>query len=383
MTTVRTPAPRGLPPVPATYNSLVRAAALLVMALGVAGAAFGQVDPKTALLEQEGFTALNAGQTERAADAFRAALTADPRNARLHLGAGVAAWLQHLDLQAKTELERALDLDPRQDEARRFLGLVDYRMGDIGAAIAVYETLVAHQPGVQEPTATLDRWRRERDLQSRMRTAVGNHFIVSFEGPAEAELADKALESLDRAYWRIGQALGVYPANPVAVVLYTGEQFRDITRSPPWAAGAYDGTIRVPMRGALGRDAELDRVLAHEFTHALVRGFGARPIPTWLNEGLATALEADDLSWAESRLARVARPPSVTVLAGSFGRLSGADAEVAYASSAVAVARLLDTAGGIAVANLVRDLAGGTDFEAAFARRMPWMFADFAASLIR
>src|SRR5262249_61687476 len=115
--------------------------------------------------------------------------------------------------------------------------------------------------------------------------ALGSHFTVSFEGPEEASLASEALEMLDRAYWRIGQLLGVYPSDPIPVVLYTGEQFRDVTRSPSWAAGADDGIIRVPMRGALDKSAELDRVLAHEFTHALVRTLAARNLPTWLDEG--------------------------------------------------------------------------------------------------
>ena len=65
----------------------------------------------------------------------------------------------------------------------------------------------------------------------------------------------------------------------ISVVLYTSEQFRDITRAPSWAAGAYDGTIRVPMRGALDEETELDRVLAHEFTHSLVRTLATRSLP--------------------------------------------------------------------------------------------------------
>src|SRR4029077_4668389 len=122
--------------------------------------------------------------------------------------------------------------------------------------------------------------------------------------PAEAALAAKALDSLEHAYWRISDTLGTYPAQPIAVVLYTGEQFRDITRSPEWAAGAYDGTIRVPMRGALDDEKELDRVLSHELAPALVRTLSPSAIPTWLNEGLATVFESDDLEWAERRVAQ-------------------------------------------------------------------------------
>ena len=250
-----------------------------------------QIDPRTALLERAGFDALNRGQARVAAETFREAIAADPKNAMLHLGAAMAAVLERRDRDAKDELERALALDKTLTGARVLLGQVQYRMGDRTGAMRTYETVVAEVPDNTEARATLARWRREAELHDRMQQAVGSHFTVSFEGPAEAALAAAALESLDKAYWRIGELLGTYPSDPIGVVLYTTEQFRDVTRSPTWAAGAYDGTIRVPMRGALDNPAELDRVLAHEFTHALVRTLATRGVPAWLNEGLAAALE--------------------------------------------------------------------------------------------
>src|SRR2546425_8800921 len=77
------------------------------------------------------------------------------------------------------------------------------------------------------------------------------HFTVLFEGPAEQRLAAAAVDALEAAYWRIGTALLAYPPTVITVVLYTDEQFRDVTRSPAWAGGVFDGKIRVPMRGAL------------------------------------------------------------------------------------------------------------------------------------
>jgi hypothetical protein len=167
----------------------------------------------------------------------------------------------------------------------------------------------------------------------------------------------------------------------VPVVLYTREQFRDITRSPQWAAAAFDGIIRVPMRDAETKGEDLDRVLAHEFAHALIRSLAARNLPTWLNEGLATALEADDLSWASAAVARADVMPPLSRLSGSFGQLNGAAAQLAYATSALAARRLLDEAGGPAVANLLRDLGAGVEFEAAFLHRIQRSFADFQASI--
>lgn len=357
-------------------------AAILVLACAIPCVATvsAQIDPQSALYERAGWDALAKGQAAQAAAAFREALAASPKDARLHLGAGMAAALQRRDTDAKDEFEAALALDPKLNDARTQLGLIHYRLGDPLSAIRTYETLVADAPDDANAAATLDRWKREQALHDRMRDAIGSHFTVSFDGPAETALAQEALQSLDRAYWRIGQELGTFPNEPIRVVLYTTEQFRDVTRSPSWAAAAYDGTIRVPMRGALDDPKELDRVLAHEFTHALIRTLAARNVPTWLNEGIAAALEAGDLDWANKFQEQTRKVP-LRALQSGFGRFTGDQAALAYAASARAARRLLDEAGGFAVANLLRDLGAGVAFDAAFEHRMQRSFADFQAEL--
>src|ERR1700730_18280221 len=117
---------------PTRIISMVRISAFLTLAMflwlpPVAGA---QVDPRTALLERDGFQALAAGQTRRAAEAFREAIAADPANARLHLGAGAAAFLERRDDDAKEALDRALALNPELAQAREVLGQVLRRQGD-------------------------------------------------------------------------------------------------------------------------------------------------------------------------------------------------------------------------------------------------------------
>jgi tetratricopeptide (TPR) repeat protein len=359
-----------------------RIAAVVAVALCASDAGAGtQVDPKTALLERAAWDALNAGRLHAAAEVFRDALAADPKNAWLHLGAATAAYLERRDEDARDEATRALALDAKLAKARALLGQVLHRMGDAPAAIRAYETLTAETPDDVDAVAALARWRREAELHDRMQQAIGSHFTVSFEGPQDAALAEQALASLDRAYWRIGQALGTYANMPVPVVLYTAEQFSDITRSPSWAAGAYDGTIRVPMRGALDNAAELDRVLAHEFTHALVRTLATRGVPAWLNEGLAAALETGQPSAAERRVADTHAGLPLAQLQAPFGRLAGDDAQLAYATSALAARRLLEEAGGFAVATLLRDLGDGVPFETAFLHRIQRTFADFQAGV--
>jgi len=340
-----------------------------------------QASPRVGMLEQAGWKAIDSGNFKAAIEAFAEATRLEPKNAALWLGAGTAEFLLRHDPEAKAHLQRALDLDPKLTIARAQMAQVVKRQGDLTEAIRLYEIVAAELPGDRGVRDTLDRWKREKDLHERMRLEIGDHFTVSFEGPEDAAMAAQALESLNKAFWRICDVFGTFPVKSIPVVLYSGEQFSDITRSPKWAAGAFDGIIRVPMRGADEKGDDLDRVLAHEFTHALIRSLATRGLPTWLNEGLASVLESDDLSWATSRMEKVEKAPSLKALSSSFSRLGGADAQVAYAASAMAAKRLLDEAGGAAIASLLRDLGDGIEFEAAFLHRIQRSLSDFEASL--
>lgn len=340
-----------------------------------------QNSPRVAILEHDGWAAIKAGQGPAATEAFREAIKLDPKNAWLRLGAGTAEFLQRHDAEAKVLLAQALDLDPTLTRARAQLAQVVKRQGDLREAIRLYELVAVEAPDDAAVRETLERWKRERELHDRMRIEVGDHFTVSFEGAEDAAMAAQALASLNRAFWRITDVFGAYPSRSIPVVLYSGEQFRDITRSPQWAAAAFDGTIRVPMRGAGEKGEDLDRVLAHEFSHALIRSLATRGLPTWLNEGLAAVLESDHLNWATAIMSTASSTPSLTTLAAPFGKLSGAEAQVAYAASALAARRLLDEAGGGAVANLLRDLGDGVPFEQAFLHRIQKSLAEFQESL--
>jgi tetratricopeptide (TPR) repeat protein len=350
----------------------------LLLALAVLAA---QNSPRVAMLEQAGWDALKANRLQIAADAFREAIALDPKNAALRVGAGMAAALQRRDEDARAHFEQALVLDPKLTVARAQLAQVVRRQGDYQEAIRLLEIVAAESPGDAAVRELLERWQRERDLHERMRLEVGDFFTVSFEGPEDAALASQALESLTRAYWRICDVFSAFPPKSIPVVLYTREQFRDVTRSPQWAAAAYDGIIRVPMRGAGEKGEDLDRVLAHEFTHALIRSLATRNLPAWLNEGLASVLESDDLDWATHIVGKAGFVPPLRRLTPPFAKLSGGDAQLAYAASALAARRLLDEAGGTAVANLLRDLGAGIEFEDAFQRRIQKSLAEFEASL--
>jgi tetratricopeptide (TPR) repeat protein len=358
----------------------MRAALMVVLltASAIATGASQSMDP--AVAAREGFAAIAAGRAQEAAVRFDEALKTAPRDATLLLGAGVAARMLGRADAARNYLLTALESEPGLTAASLVLGEILYRSGDLEGAIHAYELALA-QPGIEAALShrvarKLDGWRKELDLHSRFGQRLGDHFTVMFEGPAEEALAQRAVGILESAYWRIGGALFTYPPGVITVVLYTREQFRDITQSPAWAAGAFDGRIRVPVQGALGNPREFDRVLTHEFTHALIRAVAPAGVPLWLDEGLAVYFEGSDRSGRRETVRQSQTPLPFAQLERSFERLDEARARLAYAQSAVAVEILIAHAGLQGVASLLADIGAGARFADAFERHLFMSYAD-------
>ena len=360
-----------------------RGAAFAFVAMACSAPAVAQGIPGTrAYVEgRKGWEALLDGRHQDAAVAFAAALEAEPRDPSLHLGAGTAAFLLGQPTAAQYSLERALEIAPSLTNASILLADILYRASDIAGAIEVYESALKYAPGDKTVLARLDALRREAAVHSDFLESHGAHFTVLFEGPADAELANRAIEILEAAYWRVSTALSIYPERTITVVLYTQEQFRDITRSPQWAAAAYDGRIRIPVRGADADPRELERVLIHEFTHALVQSLAPRGVPVWLHEGLAVMFEPDGGAWSLEQLSKAPARLPLQRLTDGFGELSGAEARLAYAQSAAMVRALFDSGGPLAVGAVLQDIARGDTFPAAFERRMFMAYDTFIGGL--
>jgi tetratricopeptide (TPR) repeat protein len=315
-------------------------------------------------LAASGWQALRKNDGTTAASMFRQALVFKPSDPVLHLGAGASAHLLGRERDAAIALKQALTLDPHLTPAALLLGEIQYHQGELDAAIHSYETALAALPGNVDITARLERWRGEAGLHRQERRS--DRFTVVFEGRPEELLATRATSVLDRAFWRIGQAIGAYPTDSIKVVLYTERQFVDVTLAPRWSAGAYDGVIRIPVRGASQNLAQFDRIVTHELTHAIVKSIAPVGVPAWLHEGLAQHFEGADASAAAARLKFSGSFP-LAELQGGFGQLTPDEARVVYDESLVAVHLLTET-GAVDIAAMLQDLSAGQTFEQAIER---------------
>jgi tetratricopeptide (TPR) repeat protein len=320
-----------------------RAALSLLLAMVVSLAPAAQSDGTRQAWEQ-GLAAIKSGDGERAASIFRQALEFHPSEGLLHFGAGIASHVLGREDDALRSLKRALELSPRLTDAAKLLGEIQYSAGDVDDAIRSYEQAVAQRPGDLEMRERLDVWRKESSVHRGLTQRNDGRFSIVFEGRTDSELADRAVASLDAAYWRIGRAIGAYPSNPITVTLYTEQQFRDLTRAPEWSSGIFDGRIRIPVKGARQNLRQFDRVLAHELTHAMVTSLAPRGVPAWLHEGLASYFEPQDTASAVKVLS-VTGPVPVGALLESFSRLNEREATAAYAESLLLAEVLMRRAG--------------------------------------
>ncbi len=294
----------------------------------------------------EAWAALERGDADKAAAIFREELDRSPGNAMLNYGAGYAAASLGRTDAAMSYLKHAIECNPRLVQAMVLLSQMAYQAADLDLAVSTLEKAAAIVPRDRGIAQQLDQWRREAALHSRFEERTTARFKVMFEGAAEKAIGDQVAGILESAYWRIGKMTNTYPSETLNVILYTNRQFQDITRAPAWAGGGYDGRIRLPVGGALRSPKTLERVVTHEFVHAVVHNAAGNSLPTWVNEGLASYLESSDRTWVPQVLRRADGRISMEDLAGGFDRFDGDTALVAYAESLVAGQLLCERLGG-------------------------------------
>lgn len=194
---------------------------------------------------------------------------------------------------AAKRLEDALGLEPENVAALMDLATVYFDDGDSAEALTLYEQAVALGGEAGGLSERIEKLRREVAAEANFREFTSRNFRIAYEGKSNAEAARRVLKILTAARREIGSQFS-YPSDPVPVVLYTMDQYRQVTLAPHWSGAVYDGKIRIPLSEETlsdANEANFRRTLYHEFTHALVREIGGDDVPIWLNEGLATYYE--------------------------------------------------------------------------------------------
>jgi tetratricopeptide (TPR) repeat protein len=282
-----------------------------------------------------GWNFLRAKAYETALEQFGRSLNLKPTSAA-YKGSGLALLETGKRSEALADIENSILLDKGDPHAHTLMGSLLYEMNRLEEAEMHFESALEINPENTRATAFLKKIKREA-VEDSFDGKESSNFYVKYEGLENAETGHLLLMVLEEAYYKVGADIGLYPERPVTVILYTNRQFSDVTRSPAWAGGLYDGKIRLPSGGISQKTDELIRVAYHEYTHALVHQATGGNCPTWLNEGLAQLEEGADISRAKNFMQRMGGPVPLGQLEGSFMQLDTSTAQRAYATSLLAV----------------------------------------------
>ena len=314
-----------------------------------------------------GWDAIRNGNFAEAEDHFNRAIELFDQEGSFYIGKGLAQRRLKKDQEALESLLAGLQLNPDDPSGYKILGEIYYDQNDFEKAAAAWEKAAQLDPRDALLSARLEKIKREGELFSQFRKGETPHFNLLFEGGESAELARRVLRLLEDAYWEIGQALSYYPEKTIFAILYTDQQFRDVTKSPAWTKALFDGKIHLPVGGPIQDESLLKKIIGHEFTHALVHQLSNGKTPTWLNEGLALYFEEKERSGRPGALPSPADPfIPLSELHGSFMSYDEPTARRAYAESGSAAAYLIDRGGFFRVKLLLEKLASGASFSAAF-----------------
>jgi tetratricopeptide (TPR) repeat protein len=249
------------------------------------------------------------------------------------LGRGYALLLESEFSAALDPIERARKISPQSAQAAALAGWAHYRLNQTDAAVADLQTsLRLHpDPGVAHLLAQV---MQDKDVEGDFRDSESSHFVLRYHGGAGRQLASEVIRTLEDQFQTLRNDLHYSPPEPIGVILYTQETFRDVTRVPGWTGAVNDGRIRVPVQGMDSVSPELARVLKHELTHSFVFQKTSGRCPTWLQEGLAQWMEGRRTGADAASLVQFfedGRGKQLRYYDGSWMHLNSGQARYAYA----------------------------------------------------
>jgi tetratricopeptide (TPR) repeat protein len=321
------------------------------------------------------------GDTEDAINQYRQALIFAPDNVGLLLNLAVLYLHQSQFTTALDPLEHARrgtpESAPAAADVAKLMGWAYYGANKMELAIQEWKRAERLRPEPEVEQA-LQKAERDKSQEEGYREGETAHFSLKYNGAAAPQLASSILRALEDDFRDIESQLDYTPPEQIGVILYTGQDFADITRAPSWAGALNDGRIRIPVQGLNGVTPELARVLKHELTHSFVGQKSHGRAPTWLQEGIAQWMEGRRSSGASSALLDLAAQnemPSLGSLEGSWLALSGNSAAFAYAWS-LAVVESIVQSGGITDISRLLDRIATSSTEAALRETLRCDYAE-------
>jgi tetratricopeptide (TPR) repeat protein len=317
---------------------------------------------------QQGYRALDSKEYEKAILLFEEAVKVSSQSSEAYKLMGMAAMSLTDEQRAEEYLRTYLNKVPDDEEVSRILGEILYKQNRLDEGLHLLKIYLAANPGDRRVRNLVDKAGREADIEEGFDTHEGEHFDVRFDGTENMDAGYLVVGILRDVYIRIGAEMNFYPPDRMVTILYSDEDFRNVTQTPDWTRALYDGKIRIPIGGLKGKSLALERIVSHEYTHALIHQMTDGRCPSWLNEGLAQYFEGEPGEMHARNGAYILRTRDfipLPKLEGSFLNMDAETASIAYTQSYTLVDLIIEEYGIYVAQKLLSILAEGVDVEPA------------------
>jgi tetratricopeptide (TPR) repeat protein len=216
-----------------------------------------------------------------------------------------------------------------------------------------------------------DRLKKDQTTWDNYTKSETIHFTLLYDDDVHRDARRKITDILEDAYGTIGRQLNYFPSQKIIVILYTRKKFSDVTHAPGWVSALYDGKIRVPVKGIQGRHNILERILFHEYSHALIHSITSE-CPLWMNEGLAEY-------FSKKSPRKIGQVIPLRHLEKSFMALERRKVSDAYLESYSAVSDLIDQYGLYRMKKLLFAFSRTSNYNEAFSSTLSLSYDEFVS----
>ena len=270
---------------------------------------------------------------------------------------GISLYKQGRNDEALPYLEEVIQKGIVNSDVHYVTGEIYYARNELNKAIKHWEIAQTHSPN-KALHSKIVKAKKELKLDEKFSDKISCNFVLKYD-QNDTYASELVLHSLVNEYNKLAYDFGWYKNSEFTVILYSNEDFANILEVPSWAAAIYDGKIRIPFQYASFKIEELEFIIRHEITHALLHRISGNNVPAWLHEGIAQYKDgADDTAVREALRNAVVNNTLISIkdLKMSFGRFKdNARVKVAYAESLGFIEYLIDNYGFYTILDIINN----------------------------
>jgi len=247
----------------------------------------------------EGIELHKLGFLEEAASKYSSLIDSNSYKVYANLNLASIRFQQYRYDEAIYHYKKGLEFAPENFGAHVDLAKVYEMMGQWNKAIyhlneslkisPNHATALRRKKRILEEKQFYESLRKKLEFETKNYKPVYTRFTVQSDYEIEEYVCESIESLMERVYLELNSEFDFQPEVPVKLILlYNKANYDDLMSFPRWAAGMYDGSIKILLRTTDKIHLGIIYVLLrHEYVHKIVEELSNGKCPRWFNEGLS------------------------------------------------------------------------------------------------